>query len=230
MFRFKQFSVADERSTQKVCTDSVLLGAWAKLPTKGRILDVGTGCGVIALQCAQRSDCRIIGIDIHEPSVQQAAENFNNSPWSDRLEALCIALQEYYSGEAFDAVISNPPYFSNSLKSPFALRNTTRHDEELTLADFFQHSSRLLKPGGSLSVCLPAALYERALTLASINGFYPHSVLNVRGREDIHPYLVLLSFETTPCLLIMDNLSIRNREGKYTEAYQNLTREFYLNF
>lgn len=230
MFRFKQFLVADDRSTQKVCTDSVLLGAWAKLPSTGRILDVGTGCGVIALQCAQRSGCQVVGIDIHEPSVQQAAENFNNSPWPNRLDALCIALQEYYPGDVFDKVISNPPYFSDSLKSPFALRNTTRHDEELSLADLFQHSARLLKPGGSLSVCLPSALYERALTLASINGFYPHSVLNVRGREDNNPYLVMLSFETTPCLLIFDNLSIRNREGNYTEAYQILTREFYLDF
>lgn len=230
MFRFKQFCVADERSTQKVCTDSVLLGAWAPLPNEGRILDVGTGCGVLALQCAQRTACQIVGIDIHEPSVQQARENFRNSPWAERLEAICISFQEYRPDVVFDAIISNPPYFSNSLKSPKALRNSARHDNELPLNDFFYHSARLLSPRGTVSLCLPVAEYERALTLAAAHGFFLRSVLHVKGRENSDPYLVMYSFGSMAGTLASDKLSIRDREGNYTKAYRLLTQGFYLNF
>ncbi len=230
MFRFKQFYVADERSTQKVCTDSVLLGAWAPLPNEGRILDVGTGCGILALQCAQRTASMIVGIDIHEPSVQQARENFRNSPWTSRLEAICISLQEYNPDLVFDAIISNPPYFSNCLKSPRALRNAARHDEELPLNDFFYHSARLLSPRGTLSLCLPTAEYERALTLAAANGFFLRSVLHVKGKENSDPYLGLFAFGTAAVTPVSAELNIRDREGKYTEAYYLLTQDFYLNF
>ena len=230
MFRFKQFTVADERSTQKVCTDSVLLGAWAPLPSEGRILDVGTGCGILALQCAQRTACQVEGIDIHEPSVQQARENFRNSPWAGRLVAMCISLQKYKPDVVFDAIISNPPYFSNSLKSPKALRNTARHDEELPLDDFFYHSARLLSPRGTVSLCLPMAEYERALTLAAAHGFFLRSVLYVRGGENSDPYLVLFAFGTAAVTPVSAELNIRDREGKYTEAYRLLTQGFYLDF
>lgn len=230
MFRFKQFSVADDHSTQKVCTDSVLLGAWAALPHKGKILDVGTGCGILALQCAQRSQCNVFGIDVHEPSVKQALENFQNSPWADRLFAMCISLQKFESEVPFDMIISNPPYFTNSLKSPHALRNKARHDEQLTLIDFFTHSARLVHPTGRVCICLPLSKYDLALSLAAASGFFLHTVVYVRAQTTHNPYLILLDFRFEAGTPIQKELSIRNSQGLYTKAYREITRDFYLNF
>lgn len=229
MFHFKQFSVADNNSTQKVGTDSVLLGAWAPLPEEGMILDVGTGCGILALQAAQRTRCHIVGIDIHEPSVLQAAENFQRSPWAARLRALKIAMQDYKPDTPFDAIISNPPYFSRSLKSPYAHRNTARHDEDLPLQDFFRHAARLLKPNGVCFLCLPSAKAYRASIAASF-GFFLREVVYVSARPQLRPYLELLALHRTSGPMRSEILAITDEQGIFSEAYRSLTRDFYLYF
>lgn len=229
MFHFKKFSVTDDNCTQKVGTDSVLLGAWAPLPDEGLILDVGTGCGVLALQAAQRTRCEIIGIDIHEPSVHQAAENFQKSPWAARLSALKFALQDYRPDFLFDAIISNPPYFSRSLKSPYAHRNTARHDKELPLQDFFYYAARLLKPNGACFFCLPSAVAYRA-GLAASHGFFLREVVYVSARTQLRPYLVLLALHRTSGPVRSESLAIKDEQGNFSEAYRSLTRDFYLYF
>lgn len=230
MFHFKQFSVADDNCTQKVGTDSVLLGAWAPLPLEGIILDVGTGCGILALQAAQRTKCEIVGIDIHKPSVTQASFNFQNSPWTTRLKALNIAIQDFKPEYLFDAIISNPPYFSQSLKSPFAHRNTARHDDALSLTDFFLHASRLLKSDGGCFICLPSKGLNRAILEAAAQGFFLYTIVNVSAKEQHRPYLVMLAFFKQPASVKIETLSIRDEQGSFTKAYCTLTRDFYLNF
>jgi tRNA1Val (adenine37-N6)-methyltransferase len=120
-FRFKQFSVDDTGCPMKVGTDSVLLGAWAALENSRTILDIGTGCGLLAMIAAQRSEATITAIEIDPAAIEVAKSNFKRSLWSDRLEGICISLQEYLKEEnpgLFDHIISNPPYFINSLKAP----------------------------------------------------------------------------------------------------------------
>ncbi|MGC8864294.1 MAG: tRNA1(Val) (adenine(37)-N6)-methyltransferase [Bacteroidales bacterium] len=222
--------MTDDSSTQKVGTDSVLLGAWAPLPEEGLILDVGTGCGILALQAAQRTRCEIVGIDIHGPSVHQALANFQNSPWSHRLSALKIAMQDYQPESPFDAILCNPPYFSQSLKSPYAYRNTARHDEELPLHEFFLHGTRLLKPDGECFLCLQASELNRAMLESAYHGFFLQGVVNVSSREQLRPYLVLLAFRRKPGPIRSGSLIIKDKQGNYTEAYRTLTRDFYLYF
>ena len=123
MFRFKQFAVRQDRCPMKVGTDGVLLGAWAEVrPGDRRMLDVGTGTGLIALMLAQRSAARITAVDVDAECATQAAENFAASPWADRLDAVAVAVQRYDPVERFDLIVSNPPYYVDSLLSFVCLR------------------------------------------------------------------------------------------------------------
>jgi tRNA1Val (adenine37-N6)-methyltransferase len=121
VFRFRQFQVCDQQSTMRVGTDAVLLGAWACPPENGRILDIGTGCGILALMMAQKSNAAITAIDIHQESIQEAKENFSRSPWPNRLSAKHTGIAEFSESHQskFNYIISNPPFFNNSLK-PFS--------------------------------------------------------------------------------------------------------------
>src|SRR5690606_23079667 len=168
-FQFKQFSVADDRCAHKVGTDAVLLATWVHLDsTSTRILDVGTGCGVIALIIAQRSaaSTNIDAIDIAEPDAQQAAENVGRSPWRDRVVVHHKALQEFEGRRCYDLVISNPPFFADSLLSPDPARTRARHLSDLTVAALVEHSKRLLAPVGRLALILPPVEASRFETTA----------------------------------------------------------------
>ena len=133
-FQFKQFSVKDENSPMKVNTDAVLLGAWVNPSKPKKILDIGTGCGVIALLLAQRFDGRISGIDLDEGAIMDAKINFAESPWPERLKAIHQDFNIFSasSDQRFDLIVSNPPYFENSLRSPKHDRNISRHTDSLT--------------------------------------------------------------------------------------------------
>ena len=132
MFRFKQFTVCDERSAMKIGTDGVLVGAWADVEDDWRILDVGTGTGLIALMLAQRNaSAKIVGIDISHEAVEEARDNFSRSPWATRLSAIEGDVCGFEGSEKFDHIVSNPPYFVDSLHSPDALRTMARHTSSL---------------------------------------------------------------------------------------------------
>ncbi|MDE5610046.1 MAG: methyltransferase, partial [Bacteroidales bacterium] len=160
-------------SAMKVGTDGVLLGAWAELPSSGTILDVGCGCGLIALMSAQRlssasCDFRIIGVDVDEGSIQDAVENFAASPWRDALQAVQADFLSYAAtlpADSVDAVLSNPPYFSEDLLSPHARRNLSRHAESLPFGELLLQVQRLLKQGGTLAMVLPPRAYAQIESL-----------------------------------------------------------------
>ena len=133
-FKFKQFTVWHDKCAMKVGTDGVLIGAWVNLNNAKRVLDVGAGTGLIALMTAQRCDAEIVGIEIDENASIQAKENVSSSPWANRIAIENIDYNDYTSNELFDVIISNPPFFENSLKSNQANRNTARHDISLSFA------------------------------------------------------------------------------------------------
>ncbi len=232
-FRFKQFGIDDSGCSMKVGTDSVLLGAWADLPENGRILDIGTGCGLLALMAAQRSKASIYGIEIDEASAHQAVLNFSRSPWSNRLEAQCISLQEFANAQPqlFSHILTNPPYFVNSLKAPEVGRSRARHNDELPFEVLATLSFRLLTPDGKLSLVLPvneAALFR---TVAEQAGFHPNRILHVRPFENRPANRILMEFGKTAGQTITEEwLSIRGEDKNYTAEYKTLTRDFYLNF
>lgn len=216
----------------KVGTDGVLLGAWVALgDTDRRLLDVGTGTGVIALMLAQRAPAaRITALDIDAACVRQARANADRSPWGGRVATCCTPVQEYRSEEPFDLVVSNPPYYDRSLLPPDAGRTTARHTVALTHGELIAAACRLLTPAGRLAVILPAAESQRFCAQA-------------------HGWLALLRLTevwSTPrsgvkrCLmefvrgdaaaLRSDRLVIEQAPGRFTEEYRRLTGDFYLKF
>jgi tRNA1Val (adenine37-N6)-methyltransferase len=152
-FRFKQFSVDDSKCAMKVGTDAVLLGAWADVTCAETILDIGTGCGLIALMAAQRSNAHITAIDIDESTTLQSKENFLSSPWHDRLEA--IHIEQFQPDYLFDLIICNPPFFKNALKTPFHERNLARHNDSLSFESLVSHVNILLSENGKFFFILP---------------------------------------------------------------------------
>ncbi|MDE5871658.1 MAG: methyltransferase, partial [Muribaculaceae bacterium] len=161
-FRFKQFAVSHHRSSMKVGVDGVLIGCWTDIRGAGRILDVGTGCGLIALIMAQRApSAKIDAIDIDAPSIVEAAENIAYSPWSDRISAVCCGYSEASSllkseDNGYDLIISNPPYFDSGVTETVTARERARHQGELSPSVLLKGALSLLKEGGSVAMVVPA--------------------------------------------------------------------------
>ncbi|HNQ59904.1 MAG TPA: methyltransferase [Bacteroidales bacterium] len=230
MFRFKQFEIEDNQSTMKVCTDSVILGAWVAIGEAERILDIGTGCGLLSLMCAQRSKAWITGIDIHFPSIEQAQENFKKSRWKNRLKAKHIALEDY-EGNSFDYIITNPPFFINSLKVKNPVRNLARHTDEFRHKLMLVDCKRLLNDKGSFGIILPVFEARYFEEMAMDNGFIPKRKLFVSSKEGYDPYLVLAEYSLSDRACQSESLSIHPAGmNSYTQEYRRLTEDFYLNF
>lgn len=227
-FRFKQFSVEDSNCSMKVGTDSVLLGAWTDFNAASSILDIGTGCGILALIAAQKSNASITAIDIDKDACIQASENFKASPWPHRISCFNAGLQNYNS-LPFDHIITNPPYFVNSLKSPKSGRNTARHTDELPPEILIERSSTLLADGGKLSVVFPYPESQNLISLAALNNLNLSRQLMVFPKEGKDPNRMLLEFtKGYTGNLSEDELSIRDSSGEYTSKYISITESFYL--
>ena len=156
-FHFKKFSVAHDKSTHKVGTDGVLLGAWVSLEEVQRILDVGTGTGVISLMLAQRTPetVTIDAVEIEEDDALQAAENVRQSPWPEKIKVYHKTIQAFSPGKKYDLIISNPPFFVESWLPPEKKRSQARHTEQLSFEELLESATRLLSANGRLAVILP---------------------------------------------------------------------------
>jgi len=224
MFKFKQFTIHQDRTAMKVGTDGVLLGAWAPIaPTAKKLLDIGTGTGLIALMLAQRltqctmqntkstidteksdvnnyelcimnCELKIDAIDIDLPSIEQATENIKNSPFALYITTHNTSLQEHTATEKYDAIVCNPPYFVASLKCPDASRTQARHTDSLSFDDLLQHSARLLNPEGSLSVILPINEGNQLIELAPKYGFSLTELVHVHPTPTSEPKRLLMHF------------------------------------
>lgn len=235
-FTFKQFEVHQERCAMKVGTDGVLLGAWASVEHCRRILDMGTGTGLVALMAAQRSEADIIAIDLDADAVAQAAENAALSPWSNRiqvLEADARTLADSSSGIehsalSFDAILCNPPFFENSLKCPDSARTMARHTDTLTFDELARSAVRLLSPEGELSVVIPHDRAHDMTVSAACNGLFATRQMVVVPVEGGKPKRILMSFTRQGAPHAMETLCIHSAERQYTPAYINLVKDFYL--
>lgn len=184
LFRFKQFEVSHSRAALPIGVDGVLIGAWAELRGR-RVLDVGTGCGVIALMIAQRyPDAQVMAVDIHKPSVEEAEENFIRSPWSSRLEVKEKSFAEVaISGEKYDLIVSNPPFFDSGVEATDSPRLSARHQGELSPYSLVEGASELLNPGGGLAMIVPTEMAEKLLSFAILHGMRPERVCRVKDHE-----------------------------------------------
>ena len=207
----------------KVGTDGVLLGAWA--PSGSRILDVGTGSGLIARMLMQRcSEAEVEGIDIDEAAVAQAKKN--------GVRAFQARLQDWKSdiGNCYDLIVSNPPYFQNSLKNPDRGRELARHTDSLGYEELIAHSARLLKEEGQLALILPAEAEEEIRNLAARYSLFPTHITRVYSKETKPARRVILAFSRKNSIvgLIEDSLVLEDEKGGRSAAYSKLCEEFYL--
>ncbi|MBO4307009.1 MAG: methyltransferase [Bacteroidales bacterium] len=234
MFYLKEFSIEDSGATMKVGNDAILLGAMVE-PKKmtSRILDVGTGCGILALMMAQRfPNAQITAIDIDTETIEVAAANFAKSRWSDRLDANNITLQEFagQSHTSYDLIISNPPYFSNSLRNTDLRRRIARHDDTLSLNELFSYSRQLLSPNGTLSIILPISEFSKATTAALESEMFLHRQTNICNHHDDPPKRTILQFSVirSPLSVKPYSFCLRNTDNSYSTEYRTVTEPFLL--
>ena len=213
----------------KVGTDGCLLGAWANITHCNRILDIGCGSGLIAIMAAQRSKAHITGVEIDSEAAGQACENVQNSPWSNRIEIINNNILEYHSKEPFDAIISNPPFFTDSLKCPDAARTVARHDTTLPCNLFMQCAKDLLADKGTLSVIIPASLCKIWCDEALFKGLSTRRIVQVRTLAHKQPKRVLIEFvkdvHTQPTI---EELILEEKPGVYSLEAKELLRDFYI--
>jgi len=237
-FYFKQFSLNHHASPMPIGIDSMLLGAWCKPPSKGNILDIGTGCGLLTFMCAQKSEsAQITGIDISENAIAEAESNRLQSAWQARLKFLKQDLKSYLPPNPFDFIISNPPFFDldkNKEQSQILERANARHQNQLSLKDLFSFAAAHLSTSGKMALVLPYNLWESLNDLVLENGLCIEHTLFIQPKKDkpIHRFLVAISKTTVPNkeLNICDEntLVVRESNGAYSERYKILTRDFYL--
>lgn len=229
-FRFRHFEVRDSRSTMRVGTDSMLLGAWANPGLSGKILDIGTGCGVLALMMAQKSQGVIDAIEIDEVSAGQASENFLNSPWKSRINPIWGNINTFVkeTPNRYDFIISNPPFFGNSLKSPEIRKNQTRHDTSLSHEELISAVNRLLTTHGSFCTILPAGSEDEFSRICGINNLFLSRKLEVSPKPLVPAKRSIMEFRrNAPTFHEKMNLTILNSEGKFSTDYLALTSGYH---
>lgn len=232
-FKFKQFIIHQENCGMKVGTDAVMLGAWADIDGCTKILDVGTGTGIIAIMLAQRSNAGIDAVEIEVTAYKQAIQNTTNCSWAERLKVYHISFQDFsdVNSNLYDHIVSNPPYFVNSLKTNQKTRNIARHTDTLPYSSLLDGSLKLLSYEGKLSVILPYAEGSVFIVEAAKRGLFCNKKTNIKTVPNAPIKRLLLEFSKTANPLQEDYIVIgTGQHEQYSEKYKELTKEFYLAF
>jgi tRNA1Val (adenine37-N6)-methyltransferase len=215
----------------KVGIDGVLLGAWANAENAERILDVGTGTGLIAIMLAQRFESIIEAVDIDSDAVLQANENVNNCPWKHRITVIEQSLQEFSASTTnrYDLIVSNPPYFVNSTKAPDENRNTARHTDSLTHEELIENAIKLLNPDGKICLILPVTEGLQCVDFAKACGLSCHELVYVFPKPHSKPKRVLLRFGFENIETITSKIEIETDiRHQYSVEFSELAKDFYL--
>ena len=233
MFQFKQFTVKQDRCAMKVGTDGVLLGAWSPIPENCfSILDIGAGTGIIALMMAQRSQAeQVDAIEIDEDAYEQAVENFENSPWNDRLFCFHAGLDEFIEEpeDEYDLIICNPPFYSENYKTEDKQRDLARFQDAMPFEMLVEAADLLLSENGVFSVIIPFKEEENFIALAKEFELHPFKITRVKGNSTSSIKSSLLAFSRTAIInAAINELVIEIERHIYTEEYISLTKDFYL--
>jgi tRNA1Val (adenine37-N6)-methyltransferase len=232
-FTFKQFFVAHDRCAMKVGTDGVLLGAWAPLAQAQRVLDIGSGSGLIALMLAQRSAESVLidAVELDEAAAAQARDNAQESPWPERIRVHAQDIHHYAQHHAgqYDLIVSNPPYFEPAVACRDQARHNARYTETLTHDALLESAERLIAQQGTFCVVLPHDIGEAFESNAQRHGWHTAQRLNVSDRADTPLHRVLLALTRQPTEeKAAQSLAIKLADGSYTEAFRRLITDFYL--
>ncbi|MDY3979001.1 MAG: methyltransferase [Tidjanibacter sp.] len=232
-FRFKQFEIEQQVCAMKVSTDGVLLGAWTHLDgSEHRILDIGTGTGLVALMLAQRSERwqpKVDAVEIDPQSAAEAAQNAARSPWAARVE-VTTADVTCFDAAPYDLIVSNPPYYDSSLLSPDGLRTTARHTVALTFDRLFASVGRLLADRGRFALIVPTDIFPKMVVSASAVGLFVVRETAVSTRTGMAPKRTLAEFARRAARVEKNTFSVHDEGGGYTDSYCRLTADFYLDF
>ena len=229
-FDFKHFRIEQDRCSMKVGTDGVLLGAWFPMERGKNVLDVGCGTGLVAIMAAQRGAASVTAVEIDPQASQQAFQNVSNSEWNDRIFVQCADFAHFTAEIRFDRIVSNPPYFRDSLRCPDQGRNAARHNDSLSYETLTRCSAALLAPDGLLCVVLPfdaVGEFTKCAQAAGLNLCRETDVVTAPGKQ---PKRSLLAYGFENSVLIKDVLAICGSDGKETSDYINLVKDFYLKF
>ena len=231
-FNFKQFHVNQDRCAMKIGTDGVLLGAWTPLINNPyNVLDIGAGTGILSLMLAQRSNAeQIDAIEIDEDAYEQCVENFEASPWGDKLFCFHAGLDEFVDEpeDEYDLIISNPPFYTDDYKSDNTSRDLARFEDALPFEELIEAAALLLSDNGIFSVIIPYKEEERFVSLCKELDLFPLKITRVKGTQTSEIKRSLLAFcriEQTP---LIDELVIEISRHNYTSEYIELTKDFYL--
>ncbi len=229
-FHFKQFTIHQERCAMKVGTDGVLLGAWVAINNAEHILDIGTGTGLIALMLAQRSAAQIDAIEIDADAANQAKENVQLSQWKERICVYKTSLQDYWpEAKSYDLIVTNPPYFSNSLPAPDPGRNIARHNYQLSLHELLEGVRRLLKKNGRLGIILPVEVFNTFVEKAVEIQLFPLHKTLIKPSPHKSAIRIMAEFSYIEKEISTSDLFIEKYgRHRYSEEYIDLTRDFYL--
>ncbi|WP_046287443.1 tRNA1(Val) (adenine(37)-N6)-methyltransferase [Zobellia galactanivorans] len=231
-FKFKQFTVDQDRCAMKVGTDGVLLGAWTSLESAPEsILDIGAGTGLIALMMAQRSLADTIdALEIDEDAYEQCVSNFEASDWGDRLFCYHAGLDEFVEEweDPYELVVSNPPFYTEEVSSGNASRDNARQNQSLPFDELLEGVAKLMAPEGTFATIIPYKEEAAFLQLADSFKLYPQRITRVKGSPTSEIKRSLLQFARTKSTPLTDELTIEIGRHEYTDAYVALTKDFYL--
>jgi len=230
-FKFKQFTIYQDKCAMKVGTDGVLIGAWATCENAEKVLDIGTGTGLITLMIAQRSKAIIDAVEIDQNACEQAQENFRKSAWGNRIHIIHQSFQDFVqeTDEKYDLIVTNPPYFQNSLYAPEEQRTKARHNIDLELIEILDGAEKLLTNDGTLGIILPYIEGVLFITHAAQKGLFCVRQTNVIPKPKAPVKRLLLEFKRQKQAFVDLDLVIElENRHEYSENYKNLTRDFYL--
>ncbi|MFI5135174.1 MAG: tRNA1(Val) (adenine(37)-N6)-methyltransferase [Chitinophagales bacterium] len=245
-FQFKQFRIDQDRCAMKVTTDACVLGAWVSPPEHGKILDIGTGTGLLSLMLAQRTHSMIYAIEKDAQSFLQAKKNFEESQWRDRIKVFHDDVRNFLQEDSilnpsplekvpkadevkYDFIICNPPFFQNQLRSPSAEKNLARHDVALDESSLLQAVTNLLSPQGKFAVLLPYEQSKDFVRKAQLCNLFPERQLLIRNKPH-NPFIriIVIFTRNSPSKIETEILSVKNESNEYSDFFQKLLREFYL--
>ena len=231
-FKFKQFTIQQEDCAMKVCTDACLFGAYVadqvKVKAAATILDIGTGTGLLSLMLTQKVPASIDAVEIDAAAFKQAQDNFEKSPWKERLTVFNKNILQFEPGKKYDCIISNPPFFENDLKSSDNNKNNAKHDTSLTLEQLLTVAKKHLNDDGIFAVLLP---YHRVdYFIEAANAYEFHLIKKVLIKQtDKHDYFRgILIFSKQSTLLSEETITIKNSADKYAVRFAELLKDYYL--
>jgi tRNA1Val (adenine37-N6)-methyltransferase len=233
-FQFKQFRIEQEKSSMKVCTDSCLFGAWiaGKLEQNQvaavNLLDIGAGTGLLSLMIAQEKKINIDALEIDEHSFHQSNLNFIASPWAEKLKVFHEDVKNWNNPIKYELIISNPPFYENDLKATKHHKNVAKHNDGLTFEELIRTVKVNLATNGKFAVLLPYHRVAFFKQLASGEGLFLEEELLVKQTPKHNWFRGVLLFGQSAASPVVNQLTIKNREGKYTKEFDALLKEFYL--